>query len=222
MDFSSHIVPKVTTAEIPISDLNTALNSIQKGSGHSHFDTKPSFLIDLGDWSGMMRNPNQITAFASTMHVSFSLSWIDVWSALFLCSLDFTSSIKMSNTKLTSITVKFLACFYCKKYVLLLHRISLKDKKTYVHMSLRYLNAHIHTHVSAHVLQRWNSPTSRISNLFPGLSVREKQELWLSRQGLWRQPDLGPNPSPALCTRCPADHSLQLSTAVGSFRKWSD
>lgn len=40
----------------------------------------------------------------------------------------------MSNTKHTSIAVKFLACFYCKKYILFLHWISLENKKTYVYI----------------------------------------------------------------------------------------
>lgn len=39
----------------------------------------------------------------------------------------------MNKAKHTSITMKFLACFDCKKYILFLHWISLKDKKTYMH-----------------------------------------------------------------------------------------
>lgn len=53
----------------------------------------------------------------------------------------------MNNPKHTSVTMKFLACLYCNKNILLLHWISLKKekkRKIYAYVSQCVLTAHPH------------------------------------------------------------------------------
>lgn len=51
----------------------------------------------------------------------------------------------MNNPKHTSVIMKFLACLYCNKNILLLHWISLKkEKNIYAYMSQCVLTAHPH------------------------------------------------------------------------------